>query len=113
MQAWLEDRFTLLTHETQIAAFRDASRRDHLRVWIPRAEAGNLVSRIRKRADIVDRLPRVHRSADPADNFLLALCEAGRADYLVTGDKAGLLVLKTHGSTTTVTARTFLDRLGR
>ena len=61
----------------------------------------------------IDWLPRVRRSADPADDFLLALCEAGRADYLVTGDKTGLLVLGTHGGTTILTAREFLDRLGR
>ena len=26
---------------------------------------------------------------DPSDDFLLALSEAGKADYLVTGDKGG------------------------
>jgi predicted nucleic acid-binding protein len=34
--------------------------------------------------------------ADPDDDFLLALAEAGSADFLVTGDKAGLLVLASH-----------------
>ena len=61
----------------------------------------------------MERLPSVRRSADPLDDFLLALCEAGEADYLVTGDKAGLLALGTHGGTTILTARAFLDRLGR
>jgi predicted nucleic acid-binding protein len=40
----------------------------------------------------------VRRSPDPADNFLLALAEAGNADYLVTGDKSGLLALASHKS---------------
>lgn len=62
---------------------------------------------------MIDRLPLVRRSADTFDDFLLALCEVGRADYLVTGDKAGLLALGTHGGTTILTARAFLDRLGR
>ena len=62
---------------------------------------------------MIDRLPLVRRSADAADDFLLALCEAGRADYLVTGDKTGLLVLGTHGRTTILTAREFLHLLGR
>ena len=47
------------------------------------------------------------RSPDPADNFLLALAEAGNADYLVTGDKSGLLALASHKSTRIITARDF------
>jgi predicted nucleic acid-binding protein len=50
---------------------------------------------------------------DPADDFLLALCEAGAADYLVTGDWGGLLILARHGSTQILTAGTFLERLGQ
>ena len=113
MQAWLDDRFTLRTHETQLDEFRDTSRRSRLRARILRGEAGKLLNRIRKKADIMDRLPNVQRSADPKDDFLLALCEAGDADYLVTGDKTGLLAVGTHGRTTILTARAFLDLLGR
>jgi predicted nucleic acid-binding protein len=35
------------------------------------------------------------------------LAEAGRADYLVTGDKSGLLVFDSHKSTRIITARDF------
>jgi len=49
----------------------------------------------------------VRRSPDPGDNFLLALSEAGNADYLVTGDKSGLLGLVAHKSTRIITARNF------
>jgi hypothetical protein len=52
-------------------------------------------------------LPHVERSPDPADDFLLALSEAGRADYLVTGDKSGLLALEHHRATRIVSAREF------
>jgi predicted nucleotidyltransferase len=40
------------------------------------------------------------RSPDPADDFLLALFEPGKADHLVMGDKSGLLsrVKKAPGS---------------
>ena len=103
----------LLTHEIQLAEFRDTSRRAQVRTRILRAEAGKLVNRIRKRAEIMERLPNVRRSADPKDDFLLALSEAGGADYLITGDKAGLLVLGTHGGTTILTARAFLTLLDR
>jgi predicted nucleic acid-binding protein len=52
-------------------------------------------------------LPRVERSPDPTDDFLLALSEAGKADYLVTGDKSGLLSLTRHRATRIVSARNF------
>jgi uncharacterized protein len=52
-------------------------------------------------------LPRVERSPDPTDDFLLALSEAGNADYLVTGDKGGLLALDRHKATRIISARDF------
>jgi uncharacterized protein len=56
-------------------------------------------------------LLQVRRSADPDDNFLLALSEAGAADYLVTGDKSGLLTLKKHKRTQIITARQFAETI--
>ena len=44
---------------------------------------------------------------DPKDNQVLDLCLAGRADYLVTGDK-DLLTLKKFDGTQIVGAREFL-----
>jgi uncharacterized protein len=52
-------------------------------------------------------LPRVQRSPDPTDDFLLALSEAGKADYLVTGDKSGLVALARHQNTRIISARDF------
>jgi predicted nucleic acid-binding protein len=54
---------------------------------------------------VLGQLPLIERSKDPADNFLLAMAQAGKADYLVTGDKSDLLALKRHESTHIVTAR--------
>ncbi len=51
--------------------------------------------------------PRVERSPDPADDFLLALSEGGKADYLVTGDKGGRLALHRQKATRIVSAREF------
>jgi uncharacterized protein len=58
---------------------------------------------------MVETLPLVERSPDPYDNYLLALAEAGNADYLVTGDKTGLLALGDHHGTRIVTARDFSE----
>lgn len=113
LRAWAQDRFTLLTHVLQLEELRDVTRRPHVRGRFRRSEAGRLINDLRAEAEMINWLPQVRRSAEPADDFLLALCEAGRVDYLVTGDKAGLLVLGAHGGTTILTARAFLGRLGR
>jgi predicted nucleic acid-binding protein len=62
---------------------------------------------LKKLTENIGPLPHVERSPDPADDFLLALSEAGSADYLVTGDKTGLLILGRHKRTRIVSARAF------
>jgi len=71
-----------------------------------------LIRDLRKLAEVLTRLPAVERSADPADNFLLAMAEASKANYLVSGDRRGVLALGTHGVTQILRAREFLDVLG-
>ena len=111
LEAWFDDRFVLITHELQLEELRVVTRRQQIRALIRPSEAGRLVNQLRANAELVTRLPRTRRSNDPADDFLLALSEAGRADLLVTGDKAGLLRLGNHNDTLILTARAFLDRL--
>jgi putative PIN family toxin of toxin-antitoxin system len=111
LEAWFDDRFVLITHELQLEELRAVTRRQQIRVLIRPSEAGRLVNQLRANAELITRLPRTRRSDDPADDFLLALSEAGRADHLVTGDKAGLLSLGSHNGTLIQTAREFLDRL--
>ena len=71
------------------------------------SKAGRLVNEIKELAEDVGTLPRVRRSPDPSDDFLLALSEGGKAHYLVTGDKGGLLALARHHGTRIVSARKF------
>jgi hypothetical protein len=70
-----------------------------------------LVNQNKKLAEDVGQLPHVKRSPDPGDDFLLAMAEADRADYLVTGDKSGLLTFASHKATQIVTARDFVALL--
>ena len=48
-------------------------------------------------ATVLIELPEVDLSRDPQDNPVLAMAIAGKADYLVTGDRWGLLSLKRVG----------------
>lgn len=113
VDAWLHDGFVLITHAFQLDEIKIVTRRPRFRGRFRPAEAGRLVNEIQADGEFLTRLPFVRRSLDAGDDFLLAMCEAGDADYLVTGDKAGLLALKSHGRTAIVTAREFLDRLAR
>jgi hypothetical protein len=69
------------------------------------------VNQLKELSEVLTCLPEVRRSPDPNDDFLLALCEAGDADYLVTGDKSGLLSLERHRRTLIVSAKKFADLL--
>ena len=71
------------------------------------------MNQIKLVAEMPKTLPDVERSADPRDDFLLALCEAARADWLVTGDKNDLLALKRHGQSRIVTAAQFARELAK
>jgi len=108
-RAWREGRFTLLTCTEHLDELSATLRKPSVAALIKPYKAGGLVNEIRKIAETVDALPNVLRSPDPTDDYLLALSEAGGADYLVTGDKSGLLILGGHKGTEIVSARTFVD----
>ncbi len=110
-RAWRKQRFELITSEWQLAEFRRVSRYPKLRRFLKPAEAGNLVNGLRHHARLLNELPEVDLSPDPDDNPVLAMAQAGPADYLVTGDKRDLLALKSIGATRIVTAREFLEVL--
>ena len=90
-RAWRSGRFRLLTCSEQLAEFRRVTRYPQVRSYIRPAEAGTLVNELRRLADIIEDLPQVDAASDASDNFLLGLALAGRADYLVTGDRSHLL----------------------
>jgi uncharacterized protein len=107
VDAWLDGKFTLLTCATHVDELRATLHKPRIVELIKPHKAGRLVNQVRKLAEDVDPLPRVERSPDPDDDYLLALSEAGKADYLVTGDKNGLLDLDPHKTTRIISARDF------
>lgn len=113
IEAWFDRRFILVSHPIQLDEVREVSRRPKFQGLIRPVEAGRLVNQIKLIAEMPAALPKVERSPDPRDDFLLALCEAGHADWLVTGDKDDLLALDRHGQTRIVTAAQFARELIR
>ncbi|MBI3797184.1 MAG: putative toxin-antitoxin system toxin component, PIN family [Deltaproteobacteria bacterium] len=112
-EAWKARRLTLVTSETQLEEFAQVSRSPQVRRFFKPAEAGRLVNELRSLARVLKKLPSVTVSPDPADDFLFAMTKVGRADYLVTGDKAGVLALRKYGKTRIVTARQLIELLKR
>jgi len=107
-QAWQEGQFILLTCAEHLDEVRATLHKPAIAERIKPYKAGGLINELRKLAENVKSLPHIRRSRDPADDFLLALSQAGGADYLVTGDKSGLLALEQHKNTQIVSARAFV-----
>ena len=77
VELWRRGCFTLLTARMQLDEFARVTRYPKLRARLTPALAGRLVTDLRDLAEDVGPLPRVERSADPYDDFLLAIAEAG------------------------------------
>ncbi len=75
---------------------------------VPEEVIDDLSELVQGKAHKVMPRERVRVSRDPDDNMLLEAAGAGRADFLVTGDK-DLLTLGSYGVTLIVTPREFLE----
>ena len=107
-RAWHEGHFTLLTCAEQLDELKATLHKPAIAARIKPYKAGRLINGLKELAEIIGPLPRVERSPDPTDDFLLALSEVGKADYLVTGDKSGLLSLARHKGARIISARDFV-----
>lgn len=107
---WRNRAFDLVTSAEQIDEISRVTRYPKIRARLAPALSGRLVNQLRDLAIVVAKLPKVDCSPDPDDNHLLALAEAGEAQFLVTGDKQ-LLSLKRHKFTHIITAAALVDLL--
>ena len=110
-RAWLRGEIELVTSVAQIAEFARVLARPRIRRLVDADEANALVESIATRAIVLDIVPEVDISPDPADNPILATAIAGNADFIVSGDKKHVLSLGDVRGIPVVTARDALDRL--
>ena len=110
-EAWRERRFDLVSCALQLEELRRVSRYPKLATRVAPHLVGRVINELRLLTLWIEVLPTIERSPDPYDNFLLALAEAGEADFLVSGDKRGVLALGSHGRARIVTASAMVDLL--
>ena len=105
---WREGRFDVLTSAEQVDELMRVTRYPKIRAHLIPATAGRLINEMRDLGVRVADLPAVTMCADPYDNYLLAMAAAGRADFLITGDKRDLLGIRLYEGTRILSVRDFL-----
>lgn len=102
---------TVLISEATVAELVDVLNRPKMARYFSRDDIDVVLRRLRQSAMTVQVAARGSRSRDPKDDAFLDLAIAGRARFLVTGDR-DLLVLGVVGGTAIVTPAAFLDTMG-
>ena len=93
INAWLDGKFKLLTCAKQVDELRSTLQKPRVAELVKPHKAGHLANQVKKLAEDIAPLPRVERSPDPTDDFLLAISEAGKADYPRNGSWLPVLIL--------------------
>lgn len=99
----------LLFSEELLSEFLDVVTRPKLKKYFSEKEITKLTDAIQNHADFIEISSHVDVCRDKKDNFLLALCADGKADYLITGDE-DLLILKKFKKTTILKISDYLKR---
>lgn len=112
-QAWRMSRFELLTSIAQLDELRRVSRYPKIKAILPAHRIGAMINNLRQ-AVVLKDLPDLENEIalnDENDLFLLKMAVAGKADFLITGDRrAGLLQLAHIDHTQILTPTDFCER---
>ena len=109
LDAWRAGHFELVVGDALVEEFKRVCAYPKLAPYLTVADVGTLINRLRAAECWLSALPLVRVSKDADDDFLLAMAQASKADYLVTGDYAGLLAIGHIGRTQIVTAAKFVS----
>jgi putative PIN family toxin of toxin-antitoxin system len=111
LDLWLDGKFEVLTCLDHIDELKRVTRYPKVSARLKAPFVGKTINRLKATAVYQRKIGNVDQCKDPSDNYLLALTQAGGADFLVTGDRADLLSMQRFGITRIVTARQFLDAM--
>lgn len=113
LTAWHRRRFELVTSAEQLLELGNVARRPALRVRIVPATVAQFIDDLRELALVVQRLSARTLAPDPADNFLLAMAAVADADFLVSGDRPGVMRLRGQTRTAILGVRAYWATLER
>ena len=91
---WIDKKYELVTSDWQLEEIKEASRYERVKERTTPHEIGTFINRLNRLAIVLDDIPDVDYSPDPNDNPILATAIAGKAFYLVSGDKKDLVALE-------------------
>ncbi len=100
------EKLVLLFSQSLLEEFIKVVRRPKFQKYFSEEDIHNLLLSFEAFGKMIDIQSVVNICRDTKDNFLLALCKDGKADYLVTGD-ADLLILERYEQTQIITYREF------
>lgn len=105
---YIDQHATILYSAETLTELIDVLRRAKFAKYTTAEDVAAFVKWVAEAGELVTVDESVTGSRDPKDNKFLALAIAGKADYLVTGDK-DLLVLRVIGPTPILTPADFLN----
>ena len=98
----------LIFSQELIEEFIEVVERPKFKKIFSSSDIRNLFTDIYLYADFIEVTTSVQICRDKKDNFLLALCQDGNADFLLTGDE-DLLILRKFGKTRIMTLAEYLE----
>jgi len=111
-KAWRDGVCELITSQEQLNELERVMGYPKLRRYFSAQEAHEMLMGVATYATCVVDLPIVTFSPDLDDNIILATAIAGKASYVVSGDKDGMLALGKVKNIPIITARRAVEILG-
>ncbi len=105
----IEDRISILFSSELLTEIENVVKRPKIKKYINENDTNTFLDILVSRGDLIAVITEIRICRDPKDDFILALCKDGSADYLITGDK-DLLVLNRFENTKIMTIAEF-DRM--
>ena len=106
----IEPETRLLICKELLEEFSQVIRRPKFENYVSTKQTNDYLAFLQQKFEVIEILSEVQVCRDSDDDFLLALAQDGKADYLITGDN-DLLVLSQFGQTRIVNLTTFLQNL--
>jgi putative PIN family toxin of toxin-antitoxin system len=99
----------ILVDVALLAEIHEVINRPKFSKCLNKSQINSFLELINERCTFIYTTSKVTASPDPKDDFLLALCQDGLAEYLITGNKLDLLALKKFRTTRILSLTEFLE----